>query len=272
MMMLSNQRKRILTELASLYSREFHSNGIPSLELIAKSENIKLIFDHYERSFEGMTVCDESDFFIHIDLDSILSRDSPRARFTLAHELGHAIIEEHRLGLLTNEIEPHKSIFLLGETKSSIEKEADYFASCLLMPAHEFLSVSKKYSRQFSVNSIKLIAATFKVSVLAALIRFVDTGSHPIFVVYCKENKVIWYSKSDDFPSWAFKFKVGGSPPVETVLGDFISNKKQKYDEPIPHDPESWFYVKWDLNLEFYEQCIYSEDYGYNISVMWFDK
>ena len=27
-----------------------------------------------------------------------------------------------------------------------------------------------------------------------------------------------------------------------------------------------------DMNLEFYEQCIYSDDYGYNISVMWFGK
>lgn len=270
--MLSNHRKSELSEIAGSYTSEFHTNGIPDLNLIAKSEDIKIIYDHYNRSFEGMTVCEEADFFIHIDLDSISTKDNPRSRFTLAHELGHAIIDEHRLGLLTGELEPHSSFFLLGESKSLIEKEADYFASCILMPWPEFLEVSKKFSRPFTINSIKQIASQFNVSILAALIRFVDYGSHPIFVVYCKENKVVWYSKSNDFPSWAYKFKVEGIIPKETVLGDFISNKRNKYDEPIPHDPESWFFVKWDMNMEFYEQCIYSDDYGYNISVMWFGK
>ncbi len=81
-----------------------------------------------------------------------------------------------------------------------------------------------KYTSSFTINSIKQIASTFNVSILAALIRFVDNGSHPIFVVYCKDNKVVWYSKSNDFPKWAFKFNEGQAPPAETVLGDFISN------------------------------------------------
>ena len=271
--MLNQNRKKHLETYADSYTSEFRTEeGITDLIAIAKSEDVIVIYDHYDKNFEGLTICEEQTFFIHIDLDSISSKDSGRARFTLAHELGHALIDKHRFGLLSQIIEPHVSEYLLGTENKEIELEADFFASCLLMPYTDFRETSIKYSEQFSIHNIIYLSEHFKTSFLATVLRFVDVGPESIFVTFNKNNRVKWYSKSADFPSWPFKFRVDEIAPKNTVVGDYARNQLEKYESVEQVDPESWFYVKTEEfdHLSLNEQCYYMDDYMIIVSILWF--
>lgn len=270
---MNNHRKSVIESFAKTYSDEYRTTkGLVDLAAIAKSEDIDVIFDHYKKSFEGLTVYENERFYIHIDLDSTYDKNSGRTRFTLAHELGHGLIDEHRLGLITGELKPHVSFYLLGVDNKEIELEADYFASCLLMPSEDFKREAKSFSKTFSIDTIRHLANYFKVSILATVLRFVGAGTESVFVTFTQSGCIRWFKRSDDFPKWAFKFKVGEKPPENTVVGDYFLDKEEKYTTVEEVDPEAWFYVNNGINadLSMFEQCIYVEDYDYVISILWF--
>lgn len=75
-----------------------NTNRIEPLE-IAKHAKIAVIPGRYADSFDGMLEHDGGRFFIFCNLDRVESLASTRARFTLAHELGHFYINEHRNAL-----------------------------------------------------------------------------------------------------------------------------------------------------------------------------
>src|SRR5690606_6020210 len=123
--------------------------------------------------FDGMLLydTDSRDFHIHINIDNGNKRNSKRGRFTLAHEFGHFFLDEHRLGLKYGLLEPHASFYNINQ-KSLIELEADYFASCLLMPKDKFKNFSAEYTRQtrnkkFSLDTILALSESFQTSVLS---------------------------------------------------------------------------------------------------------
>lgn len=91
----------------------------------------------------------------------------PRKNFTIAHELGH-----HFLGhpLDNNAIVCNKSAFdSKNKERPEREKEADYFASCFLMPKNLIQESIKEFEKNHSEqeNSKKLqeyLCERFKVS------------------------------------------------------------------------------------------------------------
>jgi len=69
------------------------------LNKIAEEEGLRVIYDDYGRNtFDGMTWYepDQDQFFIHINIARGNRENSSKARFTLAHELGHYFIDHHR--------------------------------------------------------------------------------------------------------------------------------------------------------------------------------
>ncbi len=100
----------------------------------------------------------------------------PRKNFTIAHELGH-----HYLGhaLTDGAIICDKSALdASNNERPEAEKEADYFASCLLMPKDlimqkkkEFETQNKKYSDDALIDYLK---DCFKVSKEALRYRLIE--------------------------------------------------------------------------------------------------
>jgi Zn-dependent peptidase ImmA (M78 family) len=278
--MIPPHRKTQISKLAEYIANEFSNRNLTLLNEIAKFEDVPLHFDNYENAFDGMLLydTDNSDFHIHINIDNGNRQDSKRGRFTLAHELGHYFLDEHRLGLKYGLLEPHASFHNINQ-KSSIEEEADYFASCLLMPRDKFRNHSSEYKRQsgsknFSLNTLLNLSESFQASILSTLIRFGEVGTHEIFAVISKDNIAKWFVKSIDFPNWKFKFKIGESVPQTTVVGEYNTMQDRKFTSIVPLDAEDWFYPPTDdnrANRQMYEQCFYSDSFGYVISLMWFD-
>ncbi len=80
------------------------------LNKIAEEEGLRVIYDDYGRNtFDGMTWYepDQDQFFIHINIARGNRENSSKARFTLAHELGHYFIDHHRHALETGKMQPH---------------------------------------------------------------------------------------------------------------------------------------------------------------------
>lgn len=91
-----------------------------------------------------------------------------RYRFTLAHELAHWIL--HKELILSDNTE---AAFIDGVHNTRMEKQADYFASALLMPMgavkkYYYSLFGKGYSRS---NLITAMAENFQVSKQAMQIR-----------------------------------------------------------------------------------------------------
>lgn len=276
--MIPLHRKTQISKLAEYVANEFADGNLTLLEKIADYENVQFYFDNYEDAFDGMLLYDNKDFHIHINIDNGNRRNSKRGRFTFAHELGHFFLDEHRLGLKYGLLEPHGSFHNLNQ-KSKIEDEADYFASCLLMPQQKFKKQSGEYKRQsgnknFSFDALHNLSERFQTSILSTLIRFGEVGTHEIFAVISKDNVAKWFIKSTDFPNWKFKFIIGERVPQTTVAGEYYNLENRKFTSVEPLDADDWFNPPPDdhrADRQMYEQCFYSDSYGYVISLMWFD-
>jgi len=136
---------------------------------IARSVGIDVITGHYKDKFDGILEHDNGRFFIYCNLDRVESLTSSRARFTLAHELGHYYIPDHHNALKSGRTPRHPS-HCDHESKNHAEIEADFFASCLLMPSRRFRNRAKKL--QPGLQGIRELAGEFGTSLTSAAIRY----------------------------------------------------------------------------------------------------
>jgi Zn-dependent peptidase ImmA (M78 family) len=259
-----------ISKIASFIASTFSNGNITNLEEILNYESLPCHLDHYEDYFDGMLVYDEQEnnFHVHINIDRGNNINLKRGRFTLAHELGHFFLDNHRIGLKYDLIKPHGSKHEVNQ-KELIEIEADYFAGCLLMPEEKFRKSSG--GKTFSLSTLLALSENFQASLLATSIRFTEIGTHEITIVVSKNGIVKWFSKSKDFPNWAFRCKVHEAVPPTTVVGEYSRNSGAKYTTQEELDPNDWFWANdFRSNRRMYEQCYYSKSYGYIISVIWF--
>src|SRR5439155_25692637 len=130
---LSNERCSEIAELAEIVSLEHCPKGRIDPESIARAVGLTISYGTYRDCFDGLLEHLSGRFHIYCNLDRIESPNSGRAHFTIAHELGHYFIDEHRNALAAGVVPSHPS-FCEHESEFLVEKEADHFASNLLLP------------------------------------------------------------------------------------------------------------------------------------------
>jgi Zn-dependent peptidase ImmA (M78 family) len=167
---LSPEREMKLCDFAEWLVEDRFPSGkrIEPVE-IAQSVGIGVISGHYEDKFDGLLEHDDGNFFIYCNLDRVESLELPRARFTLAHELGHYYIDDHRNALKSGHVPKYPSRCDY-ESKNPVEIEADHFASCLLMPSRRFCNCARKLPS--GLEGIRLLAHEFDTSLTSAAIRY----------------------------------------------------------------------------------------------------
>lgn len=261
---LSEFDKSELSDLAESIANYYFPKGLILPSEIAKENNITFNYGNYNDSFDGLIECRNREFHIYVNVDRVEHPYTERARFTFAHELGHYFIDEQRNALMLG-ISPSPLCFTGFASKNYAERQADYFASCLLLPKTKI--INDCFRRKFSYQIIDELAKKYQVSLTATAIRFSDIGNHPIMVVYSQANKIVWYCHSDDFPYWTLrhgKIKV----PEDTSAGDFF------YKGITYRNTQEVFAIDWFNNVfqshtyrKFNEHCIY----GTNsiLSIIW---
>ena len=156
---------------------------------IAESVGIVVISGYYGDYFDGILEHDNGRFFIYCNLDRVQSLESPRARFTLAHELGHYFIPEHHKALKSGRTPKHAS-HCDYESKNPAEIEADYFASCLLMPSQRFYKQAKKLSP--GLEGIQKLAEEFGTSLTSAAIRYTKLDLLQCVIIKWDNDRFGW--------------------------------------------------------------------------------
>ncbi len=175
------ERAQEIVELAEAVADEYCPIGKTEPELIVQRKEIRLIYDHYADAFDGMIEHQAGRFYIHCNLDRENLPRSPRGRFTLSHELGHFFIDEHRNGLASGRVRPHPSFADKPSGDLRVEREADLFASHLLIPPSRFLAALPRARK--GLSGIVDLATKFNVSLTCAAIRYVTHEVEPSVLI-----------------------------------------------------------------------------------------
>jgi Zn-dependent peptidase ImmA (M78 family) len=156
---LEPERFEELALLAESIAEENFGAGKTDLLLILQKNNISLIKGNYETYFLGNLVHQSRQFYLYLNMDMLTENQYPRIRFTIAHELGHYFIDEHR-----NLLKKGTSLsFNQKHNNLLIEKEANHFASFLLMPTQRFLAAAA--SLPVGLPAILYLAGSFESSI-----------------------------------------------------------------------------------------------------------
>jgi len=167
--------------------------GLPvDLELIFDHEaNIYCQSDDYGDDFDGRIeyIPNEKIFIIYHP-----AKISNRVRFSIAHELGHYYIPNHRELLI--EGNSHNSISGFISNKR-LEREADEFAAHLLIPL-SYLNELINRRRFLTLVDLLGEANKLKVSLMAMAIRYIKMTPDRCAIILSQDKKQLFYWPSEE--------------------------------------------------------------------------
>lgn len=160
-----------------------------------------------------------------------------RRRFTAAHELGHYLIHRRQYpdGLRCDEAAVD------GRNGVEIEREANDFASTLLMPLDDFRrQISAKSEANFDLLSG--CAARYDVSLAAAILRWLRYTERRAMIVVSRDGYVKWaWSSTPALKSGRF-LKTSGPPvevPSHSLVGQSVFTDEARGG--VSHPAGIWF-------------------------------
>lgn len=265
-MKLQLSRRQELAELAETVV-EIHSphSGTVSLDNILKENGIKLHYGEYPENFDAVLVPSSTNFHIHLNLRSVNGNpESRRARFSIAHELGHYFIDEHRTRLL--ESTPLPSVCgLFDGNESNEEDEADHFAANLIMPPSRFkAAVSNSWT---PLNTILNLADKFDTSLTATALQYINHVSNRSTVIRWKtDGEMAWAIAGAGYRAEGYRnvlFKNRDKLPKDSATARVMAGKP--HDSGIL-DMATVFQnvaLKGIRNLVLHEEAIALGEYGF---------
>ncbi len=268
---ISEYRKNELSDLAEFIADEYFMDTLVCPYKLAEKYKLTISFEDYKNAFDGLLEHRDGKFHIYLNSNKVKHKYEPRVRFTLAHELGHYLIDEHRNALKMGLAPSHPSFTNFG-SDNEVELEADFFASSLLMPKSRIIKDLNK--RKFSFNIIEELATKYQTSITATLLKFASIGNHPIMII-CSVDKVIkWFKYSEDFPFKYIDTLAGFKVPKNTAAGQYFYQNGLKCEDNYEIvDAEDWFKISYekDYGRKFYEYCIFSDINKFVLSIIWED-
>ncbi len=182
--------------------------------------------------------------FAIIRLSSRIEHEEAQ-RFSFAHEVGHWQLR-HRSDDVPA---PCKPIRIHEHVDRGIEAEANAFAAELLMPAR--LLRSRCEVSPVSLENVRAIAGDYRVSLVAAAVRFVELTSERCAAVFSRAGKVVWAARSETFVPFIDRGRRLGA---ESVAVDwFRHGRLSEGPQPVPAD--AWFDHDADADAEIWEDA-----------------
>ncbi len=195
---------------------------------------------------------------------SSITSQRRRQRFTLAHEIGHCIFATHCDPQLQTEFNNTDNLFSKDYLRVT-EKEANEFASFLLVPSNFMKAHLKSINRLQIPQKIESISNHFDVSMMVAIQRFVQVETYALMaVVFNKDGKCLRTPmRSKDGEDLSLYFDKTQSIPscsaCETIFrtGEAFLSKKHR-------DKSVWFPTSYK-KLEVTEHAFKLGQYGYAV-------
>ncbi len=137
-----------------------------------------------------------------------------RKNFSIAHEIGHFCLPGH-----LNEYRCSFSDLHTYSPNKLAEKQANDFASELLMPSKFFSNDLKKYS--LSLSSFGEIALKYNASLTAAAAKYIKKSRDIAAIIWAQDGQIKWTFRS---PSFRWTLRSGAIHP-NTYAIDFFEQR-----------------------------------------------
>jgi len=221
--------------LAEAVAEEYWSREGINPEAVLVRKRIDFGYGHYgENTFDGMLEYEDDSFYVYINRDRGNTPNSKRARFTIAHEIGHFFIDEHRLAIMDG-IGKHPSVAgMFDASDFNEEHEADLFAANLLMPPTRFRSrLSKSRS---PLIQIKELSDNFNTSLTSTAIQFIALSEIPTCIIAWDAQKQYRYivlsdelHKDDRRKYWqTSKYRESKCIPKDSATGKVLFGEEEQ--------------------------------------------
>ena len=232
--MTPREIEALATEVARTYRLQFPVD----VGRIAAEEGIALAPGDYPASFHGRLEYHPDDgIFILFHPNPRPGLPEGRIRFSICHEFGHYFLEEHRELILAGQV--HNSVEAFKPAKHRIEREADRFASALLIPQDAFYRF-RGFRSELPLAALLDLAERANASVQASLFRYTQLADEACVAVVSKGGKILRAFSSDLADERGF-----GRLGLEAVPDDCTALKCLR-SEPFsivegPSDTSHWF-------------------------------
>ena len=174
------------------------------------------------------------------------SRYRGRERFSVAHEVGHWKL--HRGRSFRCRVEQVEENFASAR---EVEKQADTFASHLLMPSTMFNEAIRAAVKP-NLKQLGEVAAAFDTSLTATVLRLVGVDTLPVLVACYTRAGLRWHAAAKHVPRrWYLKEKVDEDSFAYDLL---FSGKECRALGKQP--AETWFTNDDAGRYEVLEQCV----------------
>ncbi len=171
--------KKVKYVLDNYYSEDLNSASSIDIIKLAKNMGFVLISVKMAEKEDGFILIDEkSNGILNLNTDKLIGINdslSPEwKRFTIAHELGHYMLDYMAdLKRFNGRYANREHI----KGKNNNEQECDHFAACLLMPKDKVNKSFQEIEESLDINSkALLLSKKFKVTELMALRRMEELG------------------------------------------------------------------------------------------------
>lgn len=184
-----------------------------------------------------------------------------RANFTIAHEFGHYVLHRKQ----QDAFQCSQSA-TLGITGKQMEREADQFASYLLMPIDDF--TRQVSGRRITLDVLSECATRYGVSLTAAILKWLEFTDQAAVAIVGQEGMLHWWKSSDSARKYAFgALHEGMELPLNSLAANLdllISATNQRVG--IDHPQGVWF-----TQLATREMVVVSDRYDMTISLLLLD-
>lgn len=137
-------------------------------------------------------------------------RTEGRVTFSLAHELGHFYLPEHRENLIKGLRHNSESDYRSG---NAAEREADEFAANLLMPMQLFRAELDSFRNGFcTLDDLGRLAKRLGTSLTSTAMRYCVSDREPCTVFFSTGGKMHWGKSSQDMQSLGMYYCEANSP------------------------------------------------------------
>lgn len=174
---------------------------------------------------------------------NLARRNPDRRRFTLAHELAHAVLPEHD--------EPDYVCEVFEGTEATTherpaEAEADRFAATLLMPPQEIAKDARRM--EFRFEDLDRLRAKYQVSFTALVFSLVPVANAPVAAFLTRRGSIIAGTRSDHLHQWA---RGRGRLHPDSLAAHLLDQSVGESSGEV--DASVWFEVEDAPHLRAYE-------------------
>jgi len=229
--------KEKFREIEALVADTLECHALPfppvDVERMCEHEGIALLPSDYHDSFDSRIEYHKTKGKFLLFLDTAdRGRTEGRRRFSIAHELGHFYLPDHRKALLDGVT--HYSDTETFSPSATTEAEADEFAARLLMPTKTF----GREMRDVGVDELHRLARVFGTSLTATAHRMIGETFKACSVVF-SDGKRVRYAKHSESGRMSYLYGIhkGGRVPEMSRTAAFAdTGKLEKKTAVIPAD------------------------------------